>query len=479
MKVRIDISKKESEGRIELLLSSKVRVGSGVVSMYANSGVFINKAHLVPDYKEITNEEGDVIKTVFLGYHINEYKNKRIKSEDIIEAVNKSQELNNLLDHINVMWESADKTSLNKGWLADIVDRYRFPEKYAPKVENKNMYSLFVEYLDNSDFSEGFKRGNMVVIRAVCRWEQYRRATDTKDFHIDIDTLTNEDIDDFRNYLKAEKQLKMEYPKVFAKIVKSYPECIATDKTSIGDRSGNYVDVFLKKFRAFFSWLRKEKKVTTNTPFEGFKFDGEQYGTPFFLSLSERDMLYHSQMTTAHLEKQKDIFVFQCCVGCRVSDLMTLTSANITSDGVLVYSPIKTYKDGKEQTIARVPLSKTAKELISKYEGIDRKGRLFPFTNSIQYNVDIKIVLKEAGITRLVPIRETMTGKTELRPINEVASSHMARRTFVANLYRETPDPNIISVMSGHVQGSRSFERYRSITDDITRALIDKQEDKL
>ena len=117
--------------------------------------------------------------------------------------------------------------------------------------------------------------------------------------------------------------------------------------------------------------------------------------------------------------------------------------------------------------------------MISKYEGIDRKGRLFPFTNSIQYNIDIKKVLKEAGITRLVPIRETMSGKTELRPINEVASSHMARRTFVANLYRETPDPNIISVMSGHVQGSRSFERYRSITDDITRALIEKQEDKL
>ena len=85
MKVRIDISKKESEGRIELLLSSKVRVGSGVVSMYANSGVFINKAHLVPDYKEITNEEGDVIKTVFLGYHINEYKNKRIKSIEKIK----------------------------------------------------------------------------------------------------------------------------------------------------------------------------------------------------------------------------------------------------------------------------------------------------------------------------------------------------------------------------------------------------------
>ena len=464
MKVLIINSKKvNAQGRSNVLLLVRRRIGSKVVDMRAK-----------------TNIDLDIDRFDIAGKTIKEYRKNIVNTPDVKYNKEQIKKVKDLIAHVENEFNALQDLDQAQGkWLSNVVDRYLFPEKYAPKVENKDIYSLFVEYLDNSDFSEGFKRGNMVVIRAVCRWEQYRRATDTKDFHIDIDTLTNEDIDDFRNYLKAEKQLEMEYPKVFAKIVKNYPECIATDKTSIGDRSGNYVDVFLKKFRAFFSWLRKEKKVTTNTPFEGFKFDGEQYGTPYYLSLQERDLLYHSEMTTAHLEKQKDIFVFQCCVGCRVSDLMTLTSANITPDGVLIYSPIKTYKDGKEQTIARVPLSKTAKELISKYEGIDRKGRLFPFTNSIQYNVDIKIVLKEAGITRLVPIRETMTGKTELRPINEVASSHMARRTFVANLYRETPDPNIISVMSGHVQGSRSFERYRSITDDITRALIDKQEDKL
>lgn len=464
MKVLIINSKKvNAQGRSNVLLLVRRRIGSKVVDMRAK-----------------TNIDLDIDRFDIAAKSIKEYRKNILNSPDVKYNKEQIKKVKDLIAHIENEFNALQDPDQAQGkWLADIVDRYLFPDKYAPKVENKDIYSLFAEYINCSDFSEGFKRGNMVVIRAAYRWEQYRRATDTKDFHIDIDTLTNEDIDDFRYFLKAEKQLQEDNKKIFAKIVKSYPDCISSGKTSIGDRSGNYVDVFLKKFRAFFSWLRKEKKVTTNTPFEGFKFDGEQYGTPFFLSLQERDLLYHSQMSTEHLNKQKDIFVFQCCVGTRVSDLMTLTSANITSDGVLVYSPIKTYKDGKEQVIARVPLSKTAKELISKYEGIDRKGRLFPFSNACQYNADIKRVLAEAGITRLVPIRETMTGKTELRPINEVASSHMARRTFVANLYRETPDPNIISVMSGHVQGSRSFERYRSITDDITRTLIEKQEAKI
>lgn len=62
----------------------------------------------------------------------------------------------------------------------------------------------------------------------------------------------------------------------------------------------------------------------------------------------------------------------------------------------------------------------------------------------------------------------------ELRPINEIASSHIARRTFVANAYKQASDPNIVGKMSGHVEGSRAFARYRTIDDDILKNVIDK-----
>ena len=68
------------------------------------------------------------------------------------------------------------------------------------------------------------------------------------------------------------------------------------------------------------------------------------------------------------------------------------------------------------------------------------------------------------------------TGKEEKRPIYEVASSHMARRTFIGNLYKKVKDPNLVGSLSGHAEGSRAFARYREIDDDIKKELVDMLE---
>jgi len=71
-------------------------------------------------------------------------------------------------------------------------------------------------------------------------------------------------------------------------------------------------------------------------------------------------------------------------------------------------------------------------------------------------------------------VRNSVTGENEVRPICDVASSHMARRTFVGNAYKLVADPNIIGKMSGHVDGSRAFARYRNIEDATLRSVIDR-----
>lgn len=48
----------------------------------------------------------------------------------------------------------------------------------------------------------------------------------------------------------------------------------------------------------------------------------------------------------------------------------------------------------------------------------------------------------------------------------------MARRSFIGNLYKQVQDPNLIGSMSGHVEGSRAFARYRQIDDDIKKNII-------
>ena len=122
---------------------------------------------------------------------------------------------------------------------------------------------------------------------------------------------------------------------------------------------------------------------------------------------------------------------------------------------------------------ARVPLHSKALELIKKYEGQDKMGRLFPFITEQRYNDAIKAIFTMAEIKRNVEVRNPLTGENELRPINEIASSHLARRTFVGNAYFKVTDPNLIGKMSGHVEGSKAFKRYRKIEDETLKNVID------
>ena len=77
-----------------------------------------------------------------------------------------------------------------------------------------------------------------------------------------------------------------------------------------------------------------------------------------------------------------------------------------------------------------------------------------------------------AEITRNVEIRNPLTGENEFVPINTIASSHIARRTFIGNAYFKVQDPNLIGKMSGHVEGSKAFKRYRKIEDSTLKDVI-------
>ena len=48
----------------------------------------------------------------------------------------------------------------------------------------------------------------------------------------------------------------------------------------------------------------------------------------------------------------------------------------------------------------------------------------------------------------------------------------MARRTFIGNIYKLVKDPNLVSALTGHAEGSRAFNRYRDIDIDMKRDLV-------
>ena len=169
------------------------------------------------------------------------------------------------------------------------------------------------------------------------------------------------------------------------------------------------------------------------------------------------------------MEFHRDLFIFQSCIGCRVSDLWAMTKQSVTK-GTIEYIAGKKI-NGDPQTL-RVPLNSIAKAILEKYK--DHKGpSLFPFGFQQDYNEDLKVIFKKAGVDRMVTILNPTTRKQEHLPICDVAASHMARRTFIGNMYKKVKDKSMVGMLSGHKSDSKAFDRYWTPDDDTRQSLVD------
>lgn len=455
----------QETGKSEIIL--RVRNGKDY-DILVKSGLYITpdnfkKGEMVVNYRKVGNDTK---------YH------EKVKKQ-----------LDDLKTHIQNRINGRGKDDITKEWLADVVDREIHPEKYISKevARNQTFYELAEVYLMQKQFSYDHTKGFRVLIRAVARYEGFRRyydataeeqrdlaklLTSESKFIFDPDILTSDDIEDFRDYLRNEKELSEEYARLYKMMFDNYPANIKSGYHEIEGRGENAVIKLMKKLKAFFGWLYETGR-TSNKPFDKVKIGTEKYGTPYYITIGERNTIASTLMPTKHLETQRDIFIFHCFVGCRVSDLMKLTERNI-NNGILEYTPHKTKDEGETPVTAKVPLHEKAVALMYKYRGQDKKGRLFPFVSAQKYNDAIKEIFAIAGIVRNVEVRNARTGETEIRPLNEVASSHLARRTFVGNAYKQVSDPNIICKMSGHVEGSKAFARYRTIDNDTLKDVINR-----
>ena len=419
----------------------------------------------------------------------------RIITSEVSYDREQQAKINDLQKIILEEFTKIPKEEANTKWLEDIIFRFHHPKRTTPRgsktrtKKKKNIYELAEYYLEKKRFSYDHTKAFRVLVRDLARFEAFENKVLHEKFKWDIDQITRQDIENFEEFLRTEKSLSEKYPKQFADILEQYPVeiNIVHKSPKLHDRGDNTIIKLKKKFKAFMQWLY-EMEYTTNRPFEGIKIGVEKYGIPYYLWKEERNLVADTNLHEAwerlsdedkkeitkssikSLEVQRDIFIFQCLTGCRVGDLYNLTSLNI-SNGILEYVPSKT-SDEDGAVTPRVPLNLCALKIVQKYKGVDPDGRLLPYISEQKYNQAIKKVLILCDITRLVPIRNSTTGEPEIKRICDVASSHMARRTFVGAAYKAVKDPNIVGKMSGHVEGSRAFNRYRQIDDEILKETI-------
>ena len=149
---------------------------------------------------------------------------------------------------------------------------------------------------------------------------------------MNIGTMTAEDLRSLEKYISNEYQYVKLYPKLYDGIGKGL---------SKERRGGNYLSGLMGRISTAFNWSIKQG-ATTNRPFDSYEIPAKVYGTPYYLTLEERNAVYDMDLSDdPALASHRDVFMFQCLVGCRYSDLVRLTSDNIVN-GAVEYIPHKT-----------------------------------------------------------------------------------------------------------------------------------------
>ena len=328
-------------------------------------------------------------------------------------------------------FQGADGDQVDRERMQEAVERFHHPDRR----EVLGFFEVYDEFCASQDVSVDRRKRYKVVRGLLQDFQAARREK------ITVEGVDARTLDEFRAHL-AKK------------------------------RGKNIIIDYMKVVRAFYHWMEL-RGICKADPFRGYQIGTAVYGTPYYLTIDERDRLYRTNLRRhPSLAAQRDVFVFQCLVGCRAGDLLKLKKGDIV-DGVLTYIPRKTVDD--RPVVVRVPLNRTAEEIVARYA--DFPGdRLLPFISKQKYNDAIKRCFLAARLRRPVSVLDPVTREEVKRPLNEVASSHLARRTFIGNLYKQVADPSLIGSMSGHTEGSRAFARYRTIDDEMKAGLVDMLE---
>lgn len=162
----------------------------------------------------------------------------------------------------------------------------------------------------------------------------------------------------------------------------------------------------------------------------------------------------------------RDLFVLQCLVGQRISDMHKFFNGDNERDEE---NNTISITQQKTSTRAIIPLVPLAKEIISKYTGKEIK---YYKEKRSELNKELKVIAKEAGLDE--PITYEENGVKYTKPLHELIHTHSARHTFSTIMCRKDIPREDIIIATGHENTQMLDKIYAHLTSkDKSRKITD------
>ena len=327
----------------------------------------------------------------------------------------------------------------------------------AAKAKEEPLHTRFVRYLEDAHRDGVMGDARYAVAISKMR-KLHRFLTIVGLSSITAGDFTSDLVLEFRKFVYDEYQYVPLYPELYPRQSGHRPPSKrCCNSTVVHD---------LKLLQAFFAELENTGEIR-HSPFRKISLAKRRaimhvmYDDPVFLRAEELKQVMDTQVPQ-DLQWAKDIFVLNCAIGCRIGDLLRLTldKVAISDDGIpyVHYIPSKTVGTQTTNKEIVTPLIAPAMEIINRthLKLLDDK----PNYGKQRYNKTLRKLLKYCGITRMVNIFSPDTCDNISRPLYEIATSKLARKTHIDMLNKVQINYYAAGL---HRTGSDAVFRYTSL----------------
>lgn len=328
---------------------------------------------------------------------------------------------------------------------------------FAIRKPGEPMYKRLMRYIEEAYRDGVIGQGRYTVLQGKARKLQ-RFLTIKGLLRISPRDFTTELLLEYRKFIYDEYLYVSKFPRLYPKGEGRHaPRRRCKDTTVVHD---------LKALQAFFRELEDTGEIR-RSPYKKISFEKRRsimhvmYDAPIFLKAEELRRVMIAEVPT-ELQRTRDMFVLNCALGCRIGDLLRLTidKVAVSEEGIpyIHYIPSKTARVWAMNQEIQTPLIRSALEIVMRTR-LELWGRNPKYEKQV-YNQELRRLLKFCGIDRPVCLYDSERGDNVYRPLYEVASSKLARKTHVDMLTKVQINYYAAGL---HREGSGAVFRYTSL----------------